>query len=217
MKAIPPTKNIPSTSSFVKPLEHGHRREATNLNLFEYPFPSRLRIDDNFIPHAVFDLRFMSMFVIENFVITLNPNDPQCNASKEVPNFDLFPILIGNPFPKNGLLPVKTVIIARSESTKLMRTVSGPSPRPLGLDAIPKLVLDRFTCVRMTKWALFGNGGRRNASLPFSDCHHLVLDGPYEGNLLLGPKRAPNLEQVEPVVTGKVTLPLICLYSIGYG
>lgn len=63
-------------------MEHGYSREITNLNLFEHPFPSRLGMDDEFIPNAMFDLRIMPMFVTKHFVIPLDPNGPQCNAPK---------------------------------------------------------------------------------------------------------------------------------------
>jgi hypothetical protein len=65
-------------------LEHGRNRDDVNLDLFEYPFPSRLGIDDELTPNAVLDLRFMPVFGIEDFLITLNPNGSQCNASTEV-------------------------------------------------------------------------------------------------------------------------------------
>ena len=40
--------------------------------------------------NVVFDLGLMSLFVVEDCVITFNPNGPQGDAMKEVPHFNLF-------------------------------------------------------------------------------------------------------------------------------
>ena len=65
---------------FVEPLKHCHSGEATNFDLFKDPFPRRLGVDNEFIPHALFDLRFMPMFMVEYFVIPFNPDGSQSDA-----------------------------------------------------------------------------------------------------------------------------------------
>ena len=40
--------------------------------------------------NVVFDLGLMSLFVVEDCVITFNPNGPQGDAMKKVPHFNLF-------------------------------------------------------------------------------------------------------------------------------
>ena len=66
------------------------------------------------IPNLLFDLSLKPLFVVEHLVIAFNPNSPQCNASKKMPNLDPFAIFIRNPFLKNDLLLVEAIIVARS-------------------------------------------------------------------------------------------------------
>ena len=91
--------------------------------------------------------RFMPLFVVEDPIIPFNPNGPKRNASKKVPNFNFGAILLGKSFPKESLFPIKTIIVARSHPTKFLHNVGGPPPRSPSLDAIPKLVFNRFTTV----------------------------------------------------------------------
>ena len=62
----------------------------------------------------------MSLFIIEHFVITLHPNCPKGNISKEVPNFDFLAVLLKNYFSEDGLFPIEAIIIARTDSTKFV-------------------------------------------------------------------------------------------------
>jgi hypothetical protein len=73
---VPPTNDIPSTPTLVKLLQHGHSREIANFDLFNHPVSCCLGIDNEFIPNALLDLRYMSLSAVEHFVITLNPNGP---------------------------------------------------------------------------------------------------------------------------------------------
>ena len=68
--------DVPSTPRLVKTLEQGHSGEGTNLDLLNHPFPRHLGIHDEFIPNVVFDLRLMSLFVVEDFIIAFDPNAP---------------------------------------------------------------------------------------------------------------------------------------------
>ena len=77
IQIMPPTKNIPSIQYIVKNLEHGRCGEATNLDLFDHSFPRNLGVDNEFIPNAMFDPRFMPLFMVEDLVIAFNPNGPQ--------------------------------------------------------------------------------------------------------------------------------------------
>jgi hypothetical protein len=95
MQIMPPTKNIPSTPSIVKTPEHCRCGEAANLDLFDHLFPRNLGVDNEFIPNAMFDPRFMPLFMVEDFVIAFNPIGPKSNAPKEVPNFNILPYFLG--------------------------------------------------------------------------------------------------------------------------
>ena len=61
----------------VKTLEHGYNGEATDLNMFDDLFPHRLGVNDEFISNTVLDLRLMPVFMVEHFVVALNPNGPK--------------------------------------------------------------------------------------------------------------------------------------------
>ena len=68
----------------------------------------------------LFNLRLVSLFMIEHLVIVLNPNNPKRITTKKVPNFDLLDEFLRGPFPKQGLFPVKTIIIVSSYPQKFM-------------------------------------------------------------------------------------------------
>jgi hypothetical protein len=52
----------------------GRSGEATNLNLFDHPFPCHLGVDNEFILDTVLDLGLMPLFMVEHFVlVALNP------------------------------------------------------------------------------------------------------------------------------------------------
>ena len=80
--------------------------------------------------------------MIEHMVIVFNPNGPKHDATQEVPNFDLLAEFLRDPFPKQGLLPIKTIIIASSNPIKSVHNKSGPSPCSPCLDAVPKCMLN---------------------------------------------------------------------------
>lgn len=45
-------------------------------------------IDNAFVLSDVLHLEFMPLFLVENLVITSNPNSPQDNAREKMPNFE---------------------------------------------------------------------------------------------------------------------------------
>ena len=47
--------------------QHDSNSKTPNLNLFKYPFPSCLGIDDEFIPNAVLGLQFMPASLAADF------------------------------------------------------------------------------------------------------------------------------------------------------
>lgn len=100
MKVVSSTKHVPSSLRLVEPLEHSHRGKLANLDFFDHSILCRLGIHDEFVLNAVLDPRFMPMFMIENFIITLNPNGPKGNAPKKMPNFNFLVIFFGKFFPK---------------------------------------------------------------------------------------------------------------------
>jgi hypothetical protein len=131
------TKDVPSTPSLVKAAEHSLCQEVTDFNLLENPVPRILGIDDEFVPNTLFDLSHMPLFVIEHFIIALNPDGPKSNAPKEVPILTNFAVFSREPFPKKCLLPVEATIITGSNSTKFVHNESGPSPSLPCLNTIP--------------------------------------------------------------------------------
>ena len=150
-----PTQNTPSLPGLVEALKHGHRREVANLNLFKNLLPRHFGINDELVPNPLLDLRLMPLFVIENLIITFDPDGPKHNTSKKVPNYDHLAVLFGNPLSKHDLFPIEAVIISGSNPTKFLHNECGPSPRPPSLDAIPEIMFDRLTGVGEAKHALF--------------------------------------------------------------
>ena len=111
----------------------------------------------------------MSLFVVEHFIITFNPDGPQSDATKEVPNFNLYAKFPPYHFPINSLFPVEIVVVANPHSAQLMHDERGPSPSPPRLDAILHVLFNRFTGLREAKDALFRNETRCDANPPFID------------------------------------------------
>ena len=151
MQIVSSTKNAPRSPGFVEALKHSHGRKTVDLNLFKHPLPSHSGVNDEFIPNSLLDLGLVPLSMVEHFIITLNPNGPKRSAPKEVPNFDHFTKLFGDPFPKHHLFPIKVIIVARFNPTKFMHNECGPSPCPPSLDTIPKFVFDRFTSIQAGK------------------------------------------------------------------
>lgn len=110
--SFPSTKNIPSTSSFIEAVEKGFNRISVNLN---NPSPCHLGLHNEVLPNSRMGL--MSLFMVEHPIILCNPNHPQGDAMKEVPNLDFLEKILRNPFPKKGLFPMKVVRITNSDPT----------------------------------------------------------------------------------------------------
>ena len=139
---------------------------ATTLDLLNHPFPRCLSVQDEFILDVMFDPRVMPLFMVEDFVIMLDPNGPQSDATKEMPNFDLFEEFLPNLFPKHSLFPMKAIVVASPHPAQLMHDKHGPSPSPPCLNAISKFVFNQLTCVREAKDTLLNNGCRCNVGPP---------------------------------------------------
>ena len=101
MQIVSLTKDISSTPSFVKTLEHGRCREAANFDLFHQTVPHSFGVNDEFVPNSMLDLEHMPLFLVKHFVVTFDPNCLECNAPKEVPNFNFFAVFLGILFPNN--------------------------------------------------------------------------------------------------------------------
>jgi hypothetical protein len=69
---------------------HSLGKEVVDLDLLNHPLPSRLGIRDEFILDAVFDFRLVPLLVVEHFFIALDPNGPEHDAPKKMPNYNLF-------------------------------------------------------------------------------------------------------------------------------
>lgn len=57
--------------------------------------------------------------MIENFVVTFEPNGTKGDATKKVPNFDLVAKFLLDSFPKQRLFPMETIMVASPYPTKL--------------------------------------------------------------------------------------------------
>ena len=159
-------------------------------------------IDDEFIPNLVFDFRDVLLFLIKTIVVAFNPNGLKCDTFKEVPNVNFLAIFFRNPFPKQNLFPIETIVVTGSHSTKFVHDESSQPLRSMGLDVISKLVHDRFTRV-------FGNRGWGNFGPPFIDCHRLIPNISHESGIFAGSKRVPHLRPKDLIVTWEVTLSFI--------
>ena len=136
----------------------------------------------------------MPLLVIEQFIITFHPNGPKGSTSKEVPNFDFLAVLFRNSFSKDGLFPIKTTIVVRTNFTKFMHDVCCPTPNPPSLYAIPKLVFNRLTCIEEAKHTLFVDGCRCTTCSPFVDRNCLVPNGPNRRRFFARAKGGPKVK-----------------------
>ena len=68
---------------------------------------------------------------------------------------------------------MKSIIVASSNPTKFMHDASGPPSNSLSLNAIPKLVLNKFARVGKAKDALLGDKGGCNVGPPFVNHNYL--------------------------------------------
>ena len=83
---------------------------------------------DQFIPKLMFDLGLMPLFMVEHMVVATNPNSLDHDVTQEV-SFNSFTEILRDPFPIQGLLIVKNILVAGSNPTKFMYYVKrGPSP-----------------------------------------------------------------------------------------
>ena len=95
-----------------------------------------------------FTLGFVPQFLVEYHVNTFNLNRPKCDSTKDVPYVDLLNTILRNPFTKEGLYPVEAIIVARANPTTFVHDEGHPLPCPICLDAVPKLIFNRYTSVR---------------------------------------------------------------------
>jgi hypothetical protein len=101
----------------------------------------------------MFDISLVTLFLVKHMIITFNPNNPNNNAMKEVPNLHFLDELLRNSLPKNFWTPHDSCVmkVAHCQAT--------------GLITIPKLVSSQFACVRQAKNTLLRYEGKRNACL----------------------------------------------------
>ena len=132
MQIVSSTKYIPITPSFVKTLEHGRHRESTNMICSNTYFQAAIALMMSSSHRPV------SLFVVEHFVITFNPDGLEKIAPKEMPNFNLLPMLFFDHVPKQYLFPVEVIIIACSNPAKFMYNKRSPSPCSPSFNAVPQ-------------------------------------------------------------------------------
>lgn len=92
--------------------------------------------------------------------------------------------ILGFLSPKSALFPIKVVIVAYVNATKVMQDTHGPLPSYHGLNAIPKLVFNKFTSFKKVEEALLGHRDQSNVCVPFVGCHHLMPNKPHKWGLL---------------------------------
>ena len=137
MEVTSSTENIPSPPGLVKAFKQGQSKVATTLDELDHTFPCRLGIHEHFSPYKVYNLGFGPLFLVKNFVIPFDPNEPQCDASKEVPYLNLFTKLLSKPFSEQSLFPMEGLVICGSQPTQFMNNKSGPSSCSPCLNTIP--------------------------------------------------------------------------------
>ena len=110
-----------------------------------------------------------------------NPNSPKCNVAKKVPNLNIYDKLLRIFFPKESLLPMKTLIIVSLNPTKFMHDEGVPLLGSPSLNEIPKFMFDWFAYILEAKDTLLGDGCWCNVSPSFIDLDYLMPDRPHEG------------------------------------
>ena len=62
----------------------------------------------------------MPLFMIEQPIIALNPNRPKNNAMEKMPNLDFSNKLLRNVLPKEGLFPMKIILVVGFNDMEFM-------------------------------------------------------------------------------------------------
>jgi hypothetical protein len=62
-----------------------------------------------------------------------------------------------NPLPKEGLFPMKAILITCIDPTKFLHDESGPLPSSPDLNAIPILIFNQCICIREAKYTMLRN------------------------------------------------------------
>ena len=75
--------------------------------MFESLFPGDFVIDNAFILSDVLHLEFMSLFLVENLVITSNPNSPHDDAREKMPNFEPRFVFLPDVMSEHAVLQVE--------------------------------------------------------------------------------------------------------------
>lgn len=96
---------------WLKPLKRALAENALILAYFNHSLPSHHGVQKEVILDEVFDHTFMPSFLAKHMVITLNPKSPKNNATEEVPNLHFLGKLLRSSLPKEGLFPMKTILI----------------------------------------------------------------------------------------------------------
>ena len=135
----------------------------------------------------------MPLLLIEHLVVPFKPNGPKCNPPEKMPNFDQFADFVRDPLAKKRLFPIETIEVPGPNSAKFVHNEGGPPPSSPRLNAIPKLVFNRFTRIGKAKDALFGDASRRYAGSPFVNRDRLMPNRPNKGGLLATLERVPHL------------------------
>jgi hypothetical protein len=120
MQNVSPRKDISSSQVLLKPWSMATAKKRMLILISSTTRFHDFGIDDENIPNLILDFRHVPLFMVKHFVITFNPDGPNCNASKQMPNLNVFAELFGNPFPKQCLLPIEIIILASSSPAKFM-------------------------------------------------------------------------------------------------
>lgn len=124
------------------------------------------------IPNKVFNFGFVPLILGAHLIVMLNINRSRSNAKKNVSYFNLFDKLLRHYFLQNGHVFSENYYSCWSNPTWFMHKKGGPSPCSLDLDAIPKLMIDRFIGFKKAKNTLFWNLQPCNVSPSFVKCDY---------------------------------------------
>ena len=67
--------------SLVETFEKGFGLVCANLNKLNHPSPCHLGMHDDVIPDNVFNVDFVTLFLVEHPTVMLNPNCPKHNTT----------------------------------------------------------------------------------------------------------------------------------------
>lgn len=149
----------------------------------------------------------MPLFLVENLVITSNPNSPHDNTEEKMPNFEPSFLFLPNVIFEHAILLVKFMkrVLPMPLSS---RRICKATPNLLSLDAIPKSMFEGLLGEGKVVGALNKNVNQ-DFGIPVIDRHCMVPYGLDEGHLLSSSSCVPYTCRPEFVGIQEKPLPFI--------